>query len=261
MGQLVPVYSTALVLLREREKKDDDDGGGGGGGGAGWAPYMTQLPGAYDLLGTWTDAQLAQLQCPGLIKQAWAQRVENIKAAEAVEALAGDGGWLRSLSAADIAWGLNTVRSRSFLGKYPEGAALPPLQGMTLLEQERGKDADAGADAVVEGGAGGDVSGAAAKSETKEDPSTFVLPFLDAFNHAGGAATQLRYNKAAASFELTSSRNLAPGEEATISYGKHGNDELLLRFGFCIEGNRDETVPLLGCMAELDWLIAGTDRR
>ena len=42
----------------------------------------------------------------------------------------GGEGWLSSLSAADIAWGLNTVRSRSFLGKYPEGAALPPLQGM-----------------------------------------------------------------------------------------------------------------------------------
>ena len=50
------------------------------------------------------------------------------------------------------------------------------------------------------------------------------------------------------------------GDEATISYGKHSNDELLLRFGFCIEGNRDEIVPLPGCMAELDWLIADTDR-
>ena len=42
--------------------------------------FMNQLPGEYDLLGMWTDAQLAELQCPGLIKQAWAQRVENIKA-------------------------------------------------------------------------------------------------------------------------------------------------------------------------------------
>ena len=59
---------------------------------------------------------------------------------------------------------------------------------------------------------------------------------------------------------LTSRTPLAPGDEATISYGRHSNDELLLRFGFCIEGNRDEIVPLPGCMAELDWLIAGTDR-
>ena len=66
----------ALVLLRERTV----GGGDGDGDGGAWGPYMNQLPGEYDLLGMWTDAQLAELQCPGLIKQAWAQRVENIKA-------------------------------------------------------------------------------------------------------------------------------------------------------------------------------------
>ena len=79
----------------------------------------------------------------------------------------------------------------------------------------------------------------------------FVLPFLDAFNHRPDptGATTLRFSRAG--FELRSARALAPGDEATISYGMHGNEVLLLRFGFCIPGNRDATVPLRGCFERI----------
>jgi len=244
-GRKTQELRMALVLLHEREK--DVDGA--------WAPYINQLPEEYDLLGMWTDAQLKELQCAGLRREAWAQRVENIRAAEAVAALGGGG--CGHLTDSDVAWGLNTVRSRSFLGKYPEGGALPPLRGMmntggNVVTRSADFDTD---EPVEEDGTG---SG----RTPVPDPSTFVLPLLDAFNHRSdnGGATQLRYNADAATFELRSSFGLNPGDEATISYGKHTNDELLLRFGFCVEGNRDEMVPLPGCMAELDWLIADTDR-
>ena len=305
----------ALVLLRERtatgrgngEVNGDESGGSGSRTSGGpWGPYMDQLPDEYDLLGMWSDEQLKELQCPDLIKAAWAQRVENIKAFEAVQEAAGalgDGSWLSTLSHADVAWGLNTVRSRSFLGKYPEGDALPPFQGMTSIsgcEDDGSEDDAATSDGVSssggddDGGGGISISNGATYVNTAEEeeeeggggvgggeniqqqeqqqqrqeaeyPSTFVLPFLDAFNHrsdgtTAGGATRLRYDAAAAAFELTSKTSLAPGDEATISYGKRSNDELLLRFGFCVEGNRDEVVRLPGCMAELDWLIPGTDR-
>ena len=53
---------------------------------------------------------------------------------------------------------------------------------------------------------------------------------------------------------------MTPGTEATISYGAHANDELLLRFGFCVEGSEDEKIALPGCMDELEWLMPGSLR-
>lgn len=231
------------MLLHER----------GEGEASAWAPYIKQLPTGYDLLGMWTDAQLGELQNASLKRAAWAQRAENVAAAAAVEVL-GSGAGCAGLTPEDVAWGLNTVRSRSFLGKYPEGAALPPLAAFSAAElAARGRDG-AGGEEGVEPASGVNANG------NEGLPSTFVIPLLDAFNHRCDAAgaTKLRFRDGA--FELASCRSLVPGEEATISYGRHGNDELLLRFGFCVEGNSDETVPLPGCMAELDWLISGTDR-
>ena len=122
------------------------------------------------------------------------------------------------------------MRSRSFLGKYPEGAALPPLQGMPPSSfslgggtgKEEGEEAEderkeEGSTASTTRGSGSEEEEkreAKSKEENeKEDPSTFVLPFLDAFNHRSGAAgaTRLRYDKASASFVLSSSVALAPG--------------------------------------------------
>ena len=86
-------------------------------------------------------------------------------------------------------------------------------------------------------------------------PAVFVVPFLDAFNHspsssngdvsgdASGGATKLTFTDGA--FQLVATRAMAPGTEATISYGAHANDELLLRFGFCVEGSEDEKICLL----------------
>ena len=94
-------------------------------------------------------------------------------------------------------------------------------------------------------------------------PAVFVVPFLDAFNHSpssdgSSGATKLTFTDGA--FQLVATRDMAPGTEATISYGAHANDELLLRFGFCVEGSEDEKIALPGCMDELEWLMPGSLR-
>lgn len=45
-------------------------------------------------------------------------------------------------------------------------------------------------------------------------------------------------------FTVTSDRSYEPGEEISISYGSHSNDLLLTEYGFILENNRNDAVPL-----------------
>ena len=92
----------ALALIKEKRS----------GAKSPWAAYIAQLPNEYDLLGMWTDDQLVELHSPKLELEAKRQRSENAAAASAVcKPL--------KITPKEMYWGLNTVRSRSFLGKYP----------------------------------------------------------------------------------------------------------------------------------------------
>ena len=186
------------------------------------------------------------------------------------------------------------MRSRSFLGKYPTSVSvmMPPYAAGTdatttlaeceAREEEKAKAAAAEEDARRAAEAAriaasaecgldpDDPAGVAVASCTPSDvsrrsaaqPAVFVVPFLDAFNHSpssdASGATKLTFTDGA--FQLVATRDLAPGTEATISYGAHANDELLLRFGFCVEGSEDEKIALPGCMDELEWLMPGSLR-
>ncbi len=271
----------ALVLLRERRE----------GPRSPWHPYLSHLPRAYDLLGDWTDAQLDELHCERLRASALAQREEN-RAAHAACLGAGV-----DLTYEEVAWGLDTVRSRSFLGEWPrrkgEAAA-----GAEAAEASSTSSASSSASAFSTSSASSSASHSSGCSPpvasnnivvSSPEPSMFVIPLLDAFNHAsdGTPATRLRFvareedpgettpplaslagaappsssaAPVAGLFELRSDAPLAVGDEACISYGKHANDELLLRFGFCPRDSPDETVPLPGCADELEWLIPGSSR-
>ena len=267
----------ALALIRERRA----------GTASPWHAYLSQIPNEYDLLGMWTDAQLDELHAPKLVHDAVRQRGENAAAASAVCEPLG-------LTPTEMHWGLNTVRSRSFLGKYPavESMMTPYAVGTdaasTLAEcdaREARKAAAAAAEeedarraeaARIAAGAEcgldpDDPAGVAVASCTPSDvgrrsaaqPAVFVVPFLDAFNHSpssdgSSGATKLTFTDGA--FQLVATRDMAPGTEATISYGAHANDELLLRFGFCMEGSEDEKIALPGCMDELEWLMPGSLR-
>ena len=268
----------ALALIRERRA----------GTASPWHAYVSQIPDEYDLLGMWTDAQLDELHAPKLVDDAKRQRGENSAAASAVcDAL--------GLTPAEVHWGLNTVRSRSFLGKYPTSVSvmMPPYAAgtdatTTLAECDAREEQKAAQLAAAEEDARraaeaariaasaecgldpDDPAGVAVASCTPSDvsrrsaaqPAVFVVPFLDAFNHSpssdASGATKLTFTDGA--FQLVATRAMTPGTEATISYGAHANDELLLRFGFCVEGSEDEKIALPGCMDELEWLMPGSLR-
>ena len=53
-------------------------------------------------------------------------------------------------------WGLNTVRSRSFLGKYPAGLALPPLHETAEMAAAAAAAAAEAAAAAAQGEGGGE---------------------------------------------------------------------------------------------------------
>ena len=280
----------ALALIKEKRA----------GAKSPWAAYIAQLPNEYDLLGMWTDDQLVELHSPKLELEAKRQRSENAAAASAVcKPL--------KITPKDMYWGLNTVRSRSFLGKYPADLEhmMPPYAPGTAAKKtlvkakKNAKLAAESEDAKLAklatkaastecGLAPDDPDGTAVPSCTpmgdtsrrsKTQPAVFVVPFLDAFNHRsnsdlssggespgadssmgaeGSHTTKLHFTDGA--FQLVADRSLAPGDEATISYGSHANDELLLRFGFCVPESADDTIPLPGCMDELEWLMPGTTR-
>jgi hypothetical protein len=227
-------FRAALVLLHERSL----------GAASRWAPYLAHLPTKYDLLSCWTDAQLSELRCAELEESARAQRRENEKAHAAVASCDAATHKCACLTYEDIQWGLDTVRSRGFLGEYPEtfnsapeSAPHPPY----LTRRETLGDGD---------------------EITKEVPSTFVLPLLDAFNHLSerGGATKLCFDKASNAFTLRAARDMRVGDEATISYGQRPNAYLLLRFGFAVFDSPDEFVELPGCADELEWLMPGSKR-
>jgi SET domain len=67
-----------------------------------------------------------------------------------------------------------------------------------------------------------------------------LQPVADLFNHAD-VGCPVTFDEA--SFVVTADRAYAPGEEVCVSYGRHGNDFLLVEYGFCLEENRwDEAV-------------------
>ena len=227
-------FRAALVLLHERSL----------GAASRWAPYLAHLPTKYDLLSCWTDAQLSELRCAELEESARAQRRENEKAHAAVASCDAATHKCACLTYEDIQWGLDTVRSRGFLGEYPETFASAPESAPHppyLTRRETLGDGD---------------------EITKEVPSTFVLPLLDAFNHLSerGGATKLCFDKASNAFTLRAARDMRVGDEATISYGQRPNAYLLLRFGFAVFDSPDEFVELPGCADELEWLMPGSAR-
>lgn len=252
-------FRMALVLLRERSLGDD----------SAWAPYIAQLPAGYDLLGCWTDDQLEELQCERLQDAARAQRAENNAAFDAVRmnVSAYDSDYdlgLGALTKEDVVWGLNTVRSRSYRAKYPSSCGvLPPLSNL------EGKTLDA---AALLTKSARQRSGEKSESANKE--SVFMLPFLDALNHrdnkGSGGATKLVFMSpleddaaergAKGTFELRSPAAVEKDAEAVVCYGDKNNEELLLRYGFCVENGVHDEITLPGCMDELEWVMPGSAR-
>ena len=73
-----------------------------------------------------------------------------------------------------------------------------------------------------------------------------LMPMLDALNHASTASVSCSFDAEADAFVLSSDAPLAQGEQAVLSYGEKGNDELLQLFGFVEEANPHDAFLCIG---------------
>ncbi|KAL2261606.1 hypothetical protein VTK26DRAFT_3815 [Humicola hyalothermophila] len=84
------------------------------------------------------------------------------------------------------------------------------------------------------------------------DDRMVLQPVADLFNHTGSAASDgdgggCEVSFTPGGFSVRAVRAYAPGEEVRICYGRHGNDFLLVEYGFVLPG------------AENEWDEAGLD--
>ena len=89
------------------------------------------------------------------------------------------------------------------------------------------------------------------KEEAIPDDSNeamIMCPFIDLFNHADqGCGVQSDEN----GFKVIADRDYEAGEELHLTYGSHSNDFLLTEYGFILDKNDDDRIPL-------DQLILGS---
>ncbi|KAH8719421.1 hypothetical protein GQ44DRAFT_775344 [Phaeosphaeriaceae sp. PMI808] len=68
-----------------------------------------------------------------------------------------------------------------------------------------------------------------------------MCPFMDYFNHSDTGCDPQRDSKG---YSLTADREYKAGDELCFSYGSHSNDFLLVEYGFIMDSNRNDSIPL-----------------
>ena len=68
-----------------------------------------------------------------------------------------------------------------------------------------------------------------------------MCPFMDYFNHSDKGCDPKADEKG---YSVTADRAYKAGEEVYFSYGSHTNDFLLVEYGFILEKNRCDSLPL-----------------
>ncbi|KAL6749713.1 hypothetical protein V8C86DRAFT_2837062 [Haematococcus lacustris] len=77
---------------------------------------------------------------------------------------------------------------------------------------------------------------------------TLMVPFADLANHSFEYNGTFRVGADKCSFELSTVRAIAAGQELLISYGQDkSNAELQRDYGFVVPGNPNDRIPLPGC--------------
>lgn len=221
----------ALVLLRERSL----------GEASAFAAYARQLPERYDLIGSYSDEEVRELQYPLGAKMAREQREENAEAIRLVRKNAAAGGALAAMSDEEIVWALDTVRSRVFSGRMVDDAKLRAkllprslavgmcfATFMTAPSVEGRWLAVFAVLALV-------VFDSTGNSERDSKTAYVLMPLIDAINHKTMLKTEFEFSGGA--FVLRSPRDYNAGEEVFISYGVLNNDELITRYGFVESDN------------------------
>jgi hypothetical protein len=68
-----------------------------------------------------------------------------------------------------------------------------------------------------------------------------MCPFMDYFNHSD-VGCDPQHN--ARGYSVTADRAYKAGDEVFVSYGSHTNDFLLAEYGFVLDGNKHDSIPL-----------------
>jgi len=68
-----------------------------------------------------------------------------------------------------------------------------------------------------------------------------MCPFMDYFNHSSHGCDPQNDAKG---YSVTADRDYAAGEEVYVSYGSHTNDFLLVEYGFILDVNSYDALPL-----------------
>lgn len=83
-----------------------------------------------------------------------------------------------------------------------------------------------------------------------------LIPFADFLNHDGTSEAYLLSDESKQHSEVIADRNLAPGDEIMIRYGRFSNATLLLDFGFSVTCNKYDQVRLALRVPQHDRLYA-----
>lgn len=79
------------------------------------------------------------------------------------------------------------------------------------------------------------------KNKLTGDDCYAMCPFMDYFNHSDVGCDPLADSKG---YSVTTDRAYKAGEEVFVSYGAHTNDFLLAEYGFILESNLRDAIPL-----------------
>ncbi|KAH7078619.1 hypothetical protein FB567DRAFT_534308 [Paraphoma chrysanthemicola] len=79
------------------------------------------------------------------------------------------------------------------------------------------------------------------RTQLTADDCYAMCPFMDYFNHSDIGCDPQSDSKG---YSVTADRDYKAGEEVFVSYGKHSNDFLLAEYGFILESNQNDSIPL-----------------
>jgi hypothetical protein len=79
------------------------------------------------------------------------------------------------------------------------------------------------------------------RKQLTADDCYAMCPFMDYFNHSDVGCDPQSDSKG---YSVTADREYKAGEEVFVSYGPHTNDFLLLEYGFILDSNRNDAIPL-----------------
>lgn len=79
------------------------------------------------------------------------------------------------------------------------------------------------------------------RKQLTADDCYAMCPFMDYFNHSDVGCDPQSDSKG---YSVTADRDYKAGEEVYVSYGSHTNDFLLVEYGFVLESNSNDSIPL-----------------